>query len=605
MDSSEVGRNRREALEREVARLGAKHKKLGTLRLAAVGVSLPLLWLVESSSPEFTVPAIALVAIAFVGSSVWFQRLEAERERSRCASLLYPTADGKREKGSLPHQKVSDTVWPEDHPYALDVDLPGEDGLLDLMSIATTRLGMAELVLSLSKPVDDADEVLARQAAVRELAPKRTLREDLFVEGSLRTSYVRTDLMTEWFGLEAVAIPRGLQAACGILSCLVIPLGLVAFVTPSPVIWFLSGVLLAQFSLWRWKVNRVGIFVPEAESLHRDFEALRGMVAILERREFQSQRLQDLVADLRTDEEAASLRIKRFCQLMRLLEARRNQFVAILGPLVMYESQTALAVERWRQENAAEFDKWIRVVGRFEAYSSLANFAFEHSDYCFPKMETERLVMRAEALGHPLIAKGAVVNDIALDEDNPVLIVSGANMAGKSTLLRSVGVNMALMYAGAPVRAKSMVVSPIQFMASIRTNDSLQHGESRFSTELKRIRIMLDYVRSGGQLLVLIDELFGGTNSYDRFAGAKALTEFLLDCKLALAILSTHDRQITHWADERSFGVRNAHFLDVFEDGSMTFDYRLREGPAQRGNATRLMLEAGIPIPGAATRTPA
>lgn len=582
----------------EAQRLKAMHKRLGTLRLVYVCLGLAGLWWIETYADAFTWPTVALLLTTFIASVFVFQRIEAAKMYAAVATVLYSDAV-TRERGrrSRKSQTAEALDLPDDHPFARDVDIFESGGLFDWVTIATTREGMNQLADMLGKPVE-ADEIKLRQAAVQELKHQMDLREQFYVEGAQDLPYVRTEHMLRWADQEAPFVPGWLAPTCAGLALATCFAALFFGLNPTvPTSLPLVACLFAEFVVYRGWVKRTGLPSLNAELLHLDFTCLRKFLGILEKQDFKCERLREIVSALHLEGQSATARIRRFRRLIGLFEARRNQFVALLGPLVLYQTHLALAMERWRAVNRNHLLKWIHAVARFEAYSSLACFAFEHAGYPFPEVTKDGPVLKATNLTHPLIQEGAIPNDIEMDAKQPILVVSGANKAGKSTWLRTIGVNMALAYAGAPVRATSLTMSPMVMIASVRTIDSLEKGESRFSAELKRIQLMLESMRDGKPTLVLIDELFGGTNSFDRFTGAVALSEFILGHDTSLAVLSTHDRHITHWAEENRDRMHNVHFLDVFNEGEMTFDYRLREGPAQRGNAVELMKAAGIPIP--------
>ncbi len=588
------------AHKKEHQRLKRLHRVIGNARLFGVLVALGLLWLIETHWPAFSWLALASLGAAFIGSSVGLARIEFRSAYARLAELFYrrnlqgiaPVDQGDMQPAKLPtHPNIRD-----DHPFASDIDLLEPEGLFNRLNFCATSEGARHLAGLLATPAN-IRTIGDRQSAVRELAPELALRERLFVEGTRRSPFIRTDSMLRWASKEPSEVPPWIPATCVALSLSMLFSVVALALNPSIGIWaWVLGSVSASLVFRRVASERIKVPALEAEAFHVDFSQLLGLVSILESQEFESSNLQQITELIRDGEDSASEALGRIRRIISLYEDRRNQFVAILGPLVLYETHLSLMVEKWRVRHASRLPDWILAVAKLEAFSSLAGFAYVREGYVFPELCERGPLLRARELGHPLLGDAAVGNDLFLDPEHPILVASGANMAGKSTLLRTIGVNLSLAYAGAPVQAASMAISDLVLVTSIRVADSLQRGDSRFSAELQRIQLMLESVRSGRHTLLLIDELYGGTNSYDRYAGAVALGEYLLDFDSVLAVFSTHDRNVTRWAEEHSPRVTNAHFRDVVDDGKMTFDYRLHDGPATHGNAVELMRLSGIPV---------
>ena len=600
MSNVQVCVERYKAQEEQQVRLKRLHSMIGTSRLAGAAFGLALVWLAEAYWPTLTWPTVAVLGAAFVCSSVALSRLESRIEYAGLAKLHY----GRLVHGTIrteqtdggPEKLAKGLSIGDDHPFALDVDLLEPGGLLDKISLGSTIGGVRRLAELLTTPAG-MRTIDGRQAAVRELAPMLDLRERFHVEGARNGRLIRTDSILEWAAKEVQTIPAWIRPTAATLSLAVLAsIAALAFSASSVTLAIVAATVAGCLWFRRRASSLLDIPGIEAEAFHEDFSRLLVLVRILEAQTFEAARMQEITEPLRTRGRSASKALEEFRRVLTLHEARRNQIVAILGPAVLYGTHVSLMVEDWRAKHAASLPGWLGAVAEFEAFSSLGGFAFVHEDYAFPELSDEGPMLHARELGHPLLGPSAVGNDITLDRRQPILVISGANMAGKSTLLRTIGVSVSLAYAGAPVQAASMAMSDLVLVTSIRVADSLQRGESRFAAELQRIRLMLDSVRRGRPTLVLIDELFAGTNSYDRHAGAAALGEHLLEFESALAILSTHDRNVTRWAEQRSERVANMHFRDVFGDGEMKFDYKLHDGPATQGNAVELMRMAGIPV---------
>jgi DNA mismatch repair ATPase MutS len=280
---------------------------------------------------------------------------------------------------------------------------------------------------------------------------------------------------------------------------------------------------------------------------------------------------------------------------MDMLDSRDNPFVRAFGPLLLWTTQVGMAVESWRAENGSQVAGWLDAVSEMEALSSLANYAWEHAEDPFPQFAeaVSGPFFDGEDMGHPLLSDAQCVrNSVALAAPLRLLVVSGSNMSGKSTLLRAIGVNTVLALAGAPVRARRLTLSHLSLGASIRTTDSLEEGHSRFMAEILRLKQVLELPAPA---LFLLDELLHGTNSHDRALGSEGLIRALLN-RGAIGLVTTHDLALSRIADEIAPAAANVHFEDRLERGRLVFDYRLRPGVVERSNALDLMRAVGLDV---------
>jgi DNA mismatch repair ATPase MutS len=314
----------------------------------------------------------------------------------------------------------------------------------------------------------------------------------------------------------------------------------------------------------------------------RDLEVLAQVLARFEKEQFGKGRLVELQARLSAEGEAPSRQIARLGRLIGLLDQARNPMVGILAAPVLWTSHCAYAIERWRQRSGRHVAEWIEAVGELEALMSLASYAAEHAEDPFPELVEEGPLFDGTGVGHPLLGESAVVrNDVRLDATMRLLVVSGSNMSGKSTLLRAVGLNTVLAWAGGPVRCGRLRVSRLQVGSSLRVQDSVLDGRSRFYAEIT--------------LLFLLDELLSGTNSHDRRIGSEAVLHALVGHGV-IGFVTTHDLALAHIAEGLGAQARNVHFEDHIEDGRIAFDYRMREGVVKKSNAIELMRAVGLPV---------
>ena len=339
--------------------------------------------------------------------------------------------------------------------------------------------------------------------------------------------------------------------------------------------------------IFAWRLaRRVRHVLTDIEQRTHDLVLLSALLRRLEREPFEVPALRRLRAALETGGQPASRQIARLARLLHLLDTQKNQFFLPFAAILLWAIQLSFAIDSWRGRSGPAIAGWLNAVGEFEALCALAAYAAENPGDPFPEVVHEGAHLVAEGIGHPLIAaKDCVRNDLSLGNGSRrVLVVSGSNMSGKSTLLRSLGVNVVLAQAGAPVRARRLRLSPLSVGATLRIQDSLQAGKSRFYAEITRVRQLMDLARGPLPLLFLLDELFHGTNSHDRCVGAEAIVRGLIE-RGAMGLVTTHDLALAAIVDQLAPVAENVHFEDQLEDGVMHFDYRMR--PASSSTATR------------------
>jgi len=361
--------------------------------------------------------------------------------------------------------------------------------------------------------------------------------------------------------------------------------------------------IMFKMILMRPSRKRVAHVVRGVERPLRQLDILAETLSLVEGAALRSPRLAEIRAQMTSHGVVPSAAIRRLARLADMLDWRRNVVFAPIAATVSWALHLASAIESWRREFGPKVNVWLAAVAEHEALSSLAAYAYEHSEDPFPIFVEDGGPARFEGtdLGHPLVPAARMVrNDVALTPQTRLLIVSGSNMSGKSTLLRTVGVNVVLAMAGAPVRAATLALTPLAVGATLHVHDSLQAGRSRFFAEISRIRSVADLAgplpaQAPPGLLFLLDELFQGTNSHDRKIGAEALLLNLID-RGAIGLTTTHDLALTAIADQSGGRAVNVHFEDELKDGELIFDYTMRPGPVTHSNALALMKAVGLPV---------
>jgi hypothetical protein len=485
----------------------------------------------------------------------------------------------------------------DNHLYANDLDLFGQGSLFELLSIARTRAGEARLAGWLTSPAVP-EEISARQEAVAEFAPLLDLREQLSMAGSEVAAGVHEKDLIDW-----AESPQTLRPAISRW----IAVALTASVIVTAVMWLSGGsegplqVALAIQVGFAWpQQRRVERALHRAAAAARDLDILGHLLEKLEQQQFSTARLRALRQQIETADRRASSSIRVLHQLVELHDWQHNLIFLILSLPFLWGTHIAWAIEAWRERHGRHIRGWLGAVAEIEALSSLSAFKFEHPRDPFPDVVTTEGLSTFDGreLGHPLLPEARCVrNDVHMDENHRLLVISGSNMSGKSTLLRTVGINAVLAQAGAPVRAASLRLSPLRVGATLRIQDSLQEGRSRFYAEITRVRNLADVARASTPLLFLLDELFHGTNSHDRLVGASGVLRSLLD-RGAMGLVTTHDLALTSIARALAPRAVNVHFEDWFEGGEIHFDYRMKPGPVTRSNAIALMRAVGLDVPG-------
>lgn len=546
------------------------------------------------ASPSFSALWPLSLLVIFIGLVVVHDSAKRSERRATRAAQHYTRGLARLDSTWAGSGRTGESFADAGHPYADHLDLFGTGSLFELLSQSQTRGGETQLAEWLCAPAEP-DEIRARQQAVEELRPAVDLREDLAVLGPEIRAGLDPDALARWGSRDALLTSGASRwLAAGLTA------GTLA--ATAGALWAGSGlgpllmVLGAQLVFSLGMRRRVRTVIEHLDRPARELGLLSGLLARLEAERFGAARLVELRAALDTGGEPPSRRIARLRLFVDLLEARRNQLFTPLAPLLLWTTHLAFAVEAWRATCGPALAGWLEALSELEALGDLAGYAYEHPDDPFPEISGDAPRFEADGLGHPLLPPTRCVrNDLRLDGSLSLLVVSGSNMSGKSTLLRSVGTNAVLALAGAPVRATRLRISPLALGASIRILDSLQEGSSRFYTEIHCLQRVVELTRGPRPVLFLLDEILGGTNSHDRGIGATAVVRGLVE-RGAVGLVTTHDLALTAIADELGPRAENVHFEDQLVDGQMHFDYQLRDGVVRRSNALELMRAVGLDV---------
>jgi len=577
--------------ELSVVQLERLHIRISYVRLL-LGIAVAAVAWLGFARHAFPAWWAAVPIAAFATAAARHSRILRARRHAERAAQLYRRALARMEDRWTGTGQKGERFQDLHHIYAADLDLFGEGSLFQLLSTARTRMGEDTLASWLLSPAA-LGEIRERQGAVAELRDRLDLREDLGVLGEGEQVGIHPEALLQWAEAPPRLQQRWLRVAAAILAGLEIA---------TAVIWGVWGPFLPFFAVLG--INAVlarRLKQPLLQTLYgtehafEDLDLLSAVLARLEGESFSTPRLQRLSQQLVSERLPPSRAISKLRTIIDFSYSRENLILRVLDLPLLYSVQVAFWAEAWRRRHGAAVRRWLEATGQVEALISLATYNYEHPADPFPEFTSGSALFEAEELGHPLIAaEKCVRNNVHIGEAR-VLLVSGSNMSGKSTLLRAAGINAVLAMAGAPVRARRLRLTPLQVGASIRINDSLQEGSSRFYAEITRLRRIFDLAGGDPPLFFLLDELLQGTNSMDRRIGAEGIVHALVE-RGAIGLVTTHDLALAEISGHLHGQIHNVHFQDELEEGRIRFDYRLRPGVVTKSNGLELMRSIGLDV---------
>jgi hypothetical protein len=596
MNPTDEYRRRRDARRAEADRLFAHTDRLGQWRMGLLlaGIAAAIIGGVTHwFAPWWGLLALVPIVVLFVraahltASKRWFDRL-----------TRYYDLGLKRLGGDWPGTgNRGERFLDPAHLCAADLDLFGRGSLFERVCTARTAAGEDRLAGWFTQQAS-AEVVTARQQEVADLRSRLDLREALAAAGAEVASGADYKPLVEWAETVAPPQPDWRRTAVFALGGVNVVAAAAWLVVDGFGFVLLASAVVSFVVAWPMK-RWAHAGVDPVEEATRDLGLLETVLARLEAEPFASDRLKELQQGLSADGVKASEQVRQLGRLADWYAARRNVFFLPFRLLLLWDTRMALRLDGWRRRAGPVLARWLDAVAEMEALSSLAAYAFENPADPFPTVTDGPPRFEGVQIGHPLLpADSCVRNDVSLG-DRPgqtvrVLLVSGSNMSGKSTLLRAVGVNAVLALAGGPVRAASLTVSPVSLAATMRVQDSLADGKSRFFAEVVRVRAALDAAKAG-PLLFLFDELFAGTNSADRVRGATGVIHTLLDAG-AIGLVTTHDLAMTDVPADVRKRVMNVHFADRWDGGGLAFDYVMRPGVVAHTNGVALMRAVGLEV---------
>lgn len=582
------------AYSRQSAHSKKRIHLIGTIRLVLVAGAILLLWLFWGQSVSIRIGIFLLFLLPFAALMIYHNRLATRKEYKDALILLnqqelnglnydFSAFDGASEKVS------------GEHSFSLDLDVFGDRSLFQAINRTVTFPGKEQLANWFLHPFTSKKAILSRQEAVKELASHTQLRQHFYVTGSQHAGNKNDlDVLTRLMDGKTYFIDRPLWKAL----MWIVPAGWLTIALGYAVGW-LAGAWGSLFFLVCLVIaymrnKQINDLYHSVDKMERILSTYSDLMKSFEGDTFHSEELTDLCRQLSDGRTVASDEIRKLSEYIGGLDQRFSLAGIILNILILRDTWHALLLEQWRQKHGGDLPRWFDALARFDALCSLGGFAFNHPEYIYPEIADRYFRMQGKALGHPLLNRNVCVkNDIEIPKSSWFLIITGANMAGKSTYLRTVGVNYLLACMGMPVCADSLTIYPAELVTSLRTSDSLASNESYFFAELKRLKMIIDRLQRGEELFIILDEILKGTNSIDKQKGSLALMKQLIAYR-ACGIIATHDLVLGTLENEFRAEIKNFRFEADIQNDELSFSYRLREGIAQNMNACFLMKKMGI-----------
>jgi hypothetical protein len=578
-----------------------RHRSMAVFVLA-VFAALLILSFIRNGHVSFS--ALAVVPVLGIAFSLREYVRSSALSRQLALRCMFCERGVERLRGEWQTLEVTGEEFARSrHLYQFDLDVLGDRSLFTLLCTTRSQAGAERLAAFLLDPVG-MEETKARQEAVRELRSATALREEIALLGKYQFQGCNPAALDDWLNAPVFRVHPAIPVflfACGAVIFLLLILGLAQFLGWLQVLPILAPLILAQATASAPLLRRIRSHLKVLRNLTNEFSVLQQGLQLLQRQSFLSPKLKGLVD--RSGKSNAPLQVRRLERLLWGIAQREKELFALPSLLTAAGTQLVLAVERWRATNQERLKQWIDCWAEFEALSAIACYAWEHPDDVFPEFVSDSVAFEAEGLGHPLLpSEKCVRNDLTLDKSTRFCILSGSNMAGKSTLLKAVGLNVILAHAGAPIRATRARLAPFSVCSSNSISDSLLDGKSKFLAEAERLHGILQQTGLERAVLFIIDEILSGTNSHDRRMACESVVRALV-AGGAIGILSTHDLTLTSIAELPELRGVNCCMESDDPCDPLNFDYRVKPGVSRCNSAVAIMKMIGIDALGPATNT--
>ncbi|PWU03750.1 MAG: hypothetical protein C5B52_02805 [Bacteroidetes bacterium] len=576
--------------------LRQKHKLFGWLRLGSILIPFLLAYaFLPSQLPFFIIGFVIMIAIFLFLVS---KDADNDEKIKYFETLIFINEEEIRILTDRFTHREDGKKWePENHAYASDLDIFGKYSIYQYLNRSESEQGKGLLAKQLLIPLP-FESISKYQEAVKELKPLLEWRQDFQCFGKLAGFSFNTEKrITNWINSDKKDIPEKFWKI-PIVFYPIIPITTVVLYATGIIPLFLFLLFIyAFFSFSGMYTKMVNETHNNVSKITKEIDGLQQQMLLFENEKFLSGLLNTMQKNMQGKTGKASTEFKSLKTILNRFDLRLNMVVSpILNIFILWDIRQMLALQSWKHRNRELVKKWIDTIAQLECLNSTAIFSFNHPNFIFPVVTANYFDFETQNLGHPLIDAGKrVSNDCRITGIGQIMLVTGSNMAGKSTFLRSVGVNAVLAYMGAPVCADSMKISYAPIVSSMRIADNLAENTSTFYAELKKLKNIIDKVNSGEKIFILLDEILRGTNSLDRHSGSVAFIRQLIQ-ENAVAIVATHDVELAAMQNDFPGAIHNYHFDVQVSGEELYFDYKLKTGVCRSMNASILMKKIGIRI---------
>lgn len=588
---------RRTYYERRLEKLTQTMNRLSNVRLALFFAGCASsVFLYMTQSPSLGLGTLFFTVVSFFGLVVWHQTLRTQRNYFQVLYELYDQAKQRLAGEWKAFPDTGEDFKDPAHPFSEDLDLFGVSSLFQWINTSKTFRGREKLQQYLTEPPVGGGVLQKKQEAIKELTINLAWRHRFMAEARTTKRALNSPTqIIEWAKTYDVTYLRpSIVILARALPIITLTFVLLYFLTNRVSYWYpLAGFLIQAIIIFLGKQRGQAL---EAVYAYKDsIKVYEKMLERFEKRAFKAEYLQELKKGLfDRDGRTAFQQIRKLSGLAELISNRGNSMFLVINIFTLWDIQCMIALEAWKEKSGRSLGRWVDTVAELEGLASLAIIHFDHPEWALPEIVSDNSGIVAVSMGHPLLPN-STFNDVSIEKRSSILLITGSNMSGKSTLLRTVGINMVLAYAGAPVCARNFRCSMMQIYSCMRVSDNLGENISSFYAELLRIKQIVSATKTERKIFFLLDEIFKGTNSQDRHAGAKVLIQQLSKAG-AMGMVSTHDLELGDLERESDRRIKNYHFREFYKNDEIHFDYKLRPGISTTRNAMYLIKMAGIDV---------